>query len=138
MPKEKSDSEEVDETYYPHLKREINFHMVCDTSIYKSVQQIHPLLHQHFSIDHVLGLYEPILYVSDFWHMQRDLIMLEEESIDRIHKVRAGEVQEGEEGAEEFQIKKLNFDGNVKFTFDNYYINYLSYQEQFRGSLRQN
>ena len=60
--------------------------------------------------------------------------MLEQESIDRIKKVRAGEVQEGEDGAEEYQIRKLNFNGDVKFTFDNYYLNYLMYQEQFRGS----
>ena len=58
--------------------------MVYDTQIYKDVRQINPLLQRKFVIDHVLGLFEPLLYVSDFWHMQRDLIILEKESIERI------------------------------------------------------
>ena len=110
--------------------------MVYDTQIYKDVRQINPLLQRKFVIDHVLGLFEPLLYVSDFWHMQRDLIILEKESIERIQKVRGGEEQITDDGAEEFEKRKLNFDGNVKFTFDNYYINYYGYQEQFMGSLR--
>ena len=42
-------------------------------------------------------------------------------------RVREGEVQEGEEGAEEHELRKLNFDGTLKLTFDNYYVNYLAY-----------
>ena len=40
MPKEKAadGDQEKDETYYPHLKREINFHVVCDHSIYKDMR----------------------------------------------------------------------------------------------------
>ena len=92
MPKEKAaeDDEDKDDTYYPHLKREINFHVVCDHSIYKDMRQVNPLVARQFIVDHHLGMYEPILYVSDFWHLQRDLILLDQESLERIQKVRDG------------------------------------------------
>ena len=71
MPKEKAaeGDEEKDETYYPHLKREINFHVVCDHSIYKDMRQLNPLVARWFTFDPVVGLFDPILYVSDFWHL---------------------------------------------------------------------
>jgi hypothetical protein len=132
MPKTKEGDDEKDETYYPHLKQEINFNLIYDTTIYSNSnkgQQPNPLIQKHFAIDRVLGFFDPILYVSDFWHMQRDLVIVDDESVERMNKVRGGEEQEGEEGAEDFELRKLNFAGDVKFTFSNYNINYLGYQE---------
>ena len=127
MPKEKTTEDEADkdETYYPHLKREIYFNVICDHSIYKDLRAVNPLVARWFRVDHMLGLFEPILYVSDFWHLKRDLILLDKEAIERIEKVRSGEEQEGKEGDEEWEKKKLNFDGNITFNFNNFYLSYL-------------
>ena len=69
MPKEKQEEVEVDETYYPHIKREINFHMVCDTRVYHNLEEILPHTRKYLfpTVDRSLGLYAPILYISDFW-----------------------------------------------------------------------
>jgi len=41
MPKDATNaSEPVDETFYPHLKREINLHVVTDSSVYPNIEAI--------------------------------------------------------------------------------------------------
>ena len=78
MPASVEDSEEeVDLTYYPYLKQEINLHLVCDTSAYESRRSLMPTVAHLFSFDHWLGLYDPIVYLSDFWVLMRDLILLD-------------------------------------------------------------
>ena len=79
MPASIQDSEEEEEdlTYYPYLKQEINLHLVCDTSAYESRRSLMPNVAHLFSLDHWLGLYDPIVYLSDFWVLMRDLILLD-------------------------------------------------------------
>jgi len=70
------------------------------------------------------------MYMSDFWGLMRDLVLVDTENIDRIRKVRAGEKQEGDtDTMTEKEIEKLNFEGKVKLTWDNYSLTYASYQE---------
>lgn len=78
MPEEKAGEEEQaeaeDETYYPYLKQKLNMHLIYDTTIYKDRYGVHPHLNSLFKIDTTLGLYDPILFLSDFWVLTRDLI----------------------------------------------------------------
>ena len=68
--------------------------------------------------------------------LMRDLVLVDTESLDRIRKVREGVKQEGEESMDEKAIEKLNWDGKVKLTWDNYSLTYASYQEQFKLSMK--
>eukprot|EP00353_Schmidingerella_taraikaensis_P001847 CAMPEP_0185599028 /NCGR_PEP_ID=MMETSP0434-20130131/82409_1 /TAXON_ID=626734 ORGANISM="Favella taraikaensis, Strain Fe Narragansett Bay" /NCGR_SAMPLE_ID=MMETSP0434 /ASSEMBLY_ACC=CAM_ASM_000379 /LENGTH=160 /DNA_ID=CAMNT_0028228245 /DNA_START=123 /DNA_END=605 /DNA_ORIENTATION=- len=131
MPEEKETGEAVeaakDETYYPYLKQELNLHVLHDKTIYKNKSSFVPLIAHIMSHDPTLGTYNPIVYMSDFWHLMRDLVKVDTETLDRVKRVRNGEKQEGKEGMSEKEIEKLNFDGKVKLTWDNYGITYASY-----------
>lgn len=140
MPPEKVDEANdptKDETYYPYLKPELNLHVICDTTVYKDTSGIIPMVAHLFNYDATLGFYTPILYLSDFWVLMRDFVMMDQEGLDRIHKVQAGEKQEGDADMTEKEIEKLNFDGKVLLTWDNYSITYVTYQEQFKMSMKQ-
>ena len=57
----------------------------------------------------------------------RDLVRMDKESIDRIRRVRDGEKQEGDDKMTEKDIEKLNFDGKLRLTWDNWSMTYLIY-----------
>lgn len=85
--------------------------------------------------DASLGVYEPIVYLSDFWVLMRDLVLVNPESIERIEKVRAGEkIDTDNTDLPEKEIEKRNWNGQLKLTWDNYSVTYASYQEQFKLS----
>ena len=88
-----------------------------------------------FSADQMLGFYEPIVYLSDFWVLMRDLILLDPERLDRIKRVQAGEKQEGTAEMTEKDIENLNYAGKVLLTWDNFNMRYVGYQQQFLLSL---
>lgn len=90
-----------DETYYPYFKQELNLHVIHDKTVYKDSKGFVPLVAHLSRFDGKIGIYNPIMYLSDFWHLMRDLVLIDEESISRISKVKAGEVQEGKEGMDE-------------------------------------
>ena len=58
-----------DDSFYPHIKTEINFHVICDHSVYKDMKALHPMIANFFTFNPSLGLFDPILYISDFWHL---------------------------------------------------------------------
>ena len=93
MPPGKDDEDaEIDQTYYPYLKQELNLHVVCDTSVYESRASFPPAVgHLIRSNSGELGLYDPIVYLSDFWVLMRDLILVDEEHLERIKSVKKGE-----------------------------------------------
>ena len=41
MPKDKEETVEEDDTYYPHLKRFIDLNLVADNTIYPDLENIH-------------------------------------------------------------------------------------------------
>ena len=57
----------------------------------------------------------------------RDLVRMDKESIDRIRRVKDGEKQEGDDKMTEKDIEKLNFDGKLRLTWDNWSMTYLIY-----------
>ena len=100
---------------------------MCDTSVYQSRGAFPPLLWRYFNTEQTLGFHAPIVYLSDFWVLMRDLVRVDKESIDRIRRVRDGEKQEGDDKMTEKDIEKLNFDGKLRLTWDNWSMTYLIY-----------
>jgi len=47
-------------------------------------QEIPPHLQKYFKIDFNFGLYEPIQYISDFWCLMRDMILLDDAKMKKI------------------------------------------------------
>ena len=60
--------------------------------------------------------------------LMRDLILVDEENIERIKKVKAGEHQEGTTEMTEKEIENLNYAGQVLLTWDNFNMRYVGYQ----------
>ena len=60
--------------------------------------------------------------------LMRDLILVDEENIERIKKVKAGERQEGTSEMTEKEIENLNYAGQVLLTWDNFNMRYVGYQ----------
>lgn len=90
-----------------------------------------------YKTDSLLGLYDPVVYLSDFWVLMRDLILVDLESLERIKKVKAGETQVGDEKLTEKEVANLNYAGKLYLTWDNFSTTYLSYQQQFLLSIKQ-
>ena len=89
LPKEALDPKiVVDEVYYPHLKQEINLHQIVDFTQYRTTNEIAPHLSRYFKIDFNFGLYEPIQYISDFWCLMRDMILLDDPKMTRITQIQ--------------------------------------------------
>ena len=59
--------------------------------------------------------------------LMRDLILVDEENIERIKKVKAGERQEGTTEMTEKEIENLNYAGQVLLTWDNFNMRYVGY-----------
>lgn len=59
--------------------------------------------------------------------LMRDLILVDEENIERIKKVKAGERQEGTSEMTEKEIENLNYAGQVLLTWDNFNMRYVGY-----------
>ena len=74
------------------MKQELNLHVIHDKTVYKDSKGFVPLVAHLSRFDGKIGVYNPIMYLSDFWHLMRDLVLIDEESIERIAKVKAGEV----------------------------------------------
>ena len=68
-------------------------------------------------IDRQLGLFTPILYVSDFWHLLKDLTLLDQTNVE---KVIAGNLTIDEETS-------LAFDGNLTLTYHTMPVAHLIY-----------
>ena len=63
-------------------------------------------------------MYDPIINMSGFWLTNDDLIFLNRDTIARMKQVKAGEKLEIEAGLSKEEIKKLNFDGSLRLTWD--------------------
>ena len=126
----------------PHLKQELNLHLIFEIATYKSRAELVPFIKHLYKIDYFTGMFEPIIYLSDFWVLNRDLISLDEDSLDRMTRVRNGEHQSesptiNAADLTEKDIENLNNKGAVHLTWDNYSLHYFSFHESFKEQIRQ-
>ena len=82
-----------------------------------------------YHYDRTLGLIDPIIYLSDFWVLMRDLIILDTESMERIRKVRSGEPELGTDEMTDIEKENLNYQGKLFLSWDNYSSFWLIYQQ---------
>lgn len=73
-PEEGQAEEEEDLTYYPYLKQELHLHVVHDTTVYKDRGSLIPMTQNYYHFDDQLGMYDPVVLLSDFWVLNRDLV----------------------------------------------------------------
>lgn len=75
-----------DDKFYPHWKREIYLNVICDHTTYAKnamhTGAMPPAVAANLKVDDAVDAYEPILYVSDFWHLKKDYVQLNDTLID--------------------------------------------------------
>ena len=112
MPKD-ADAEpekEEDKTFYPHLKRFLNLNLVTDNTIYdENMSLVHEFVKPFLQVDKIYGVYNPIMYASDFWVLQKNMILLNDTNIDILSGKVKPEPKEGEEDLEELPNLMLSF-----------------------------
>ena len=77
---EDAESADPDDQLYPHWKQELYLNVICDHSKYPK-DSMHtgampPAVAANLKIDSEALAYEPIIYLSDFWHLKRDFVQL--------------------------------------------------------------
>jgi len=74
----KSEEKEKDDKFYPHWKRELYLNVICDHSTYAKnamhTGAMPPAVAANLKVDDAVDAYEPILYLSDFWHLKKDYV----------------------------------------------------------------
>lgn len=60
----------------PHWKREIYVNLVTDNTPYPKVGGIPSEVSKNLKVDWRIDAYEPIIYMSDFWLLKRDMVEL--------------------------------------------------------------
>jgi hypothetical protein len=112
MPKdaENESEKEEDKTFYPHLKRFLNLNLVTDHVVYdESMSMVHEFVKPFMQVDYTSGTYNPIMYASDFWVLQKNMILLNDTNIDILSGKVKPEPIEGEEETEELPNLMLSF-----------------------------
>jgi hypothetical protein len=101
---------EEDKTFYPHLKRFLNLNLVTDNTIYdENMSLVHEFVKPFLQVDKSYGVYNPIMYASDFWVLQKNMILLNDTNIDILSGKVKPEPKEGEEDLEELPNLMLSF-----------------------------
>ena len=96
LPTEDMDYEEEQKTEnkVAYFKPELNCNIVVDNSLYEDLRQVPSLIKPWINLwtpeGKAIGMYDPIINLSDFWLSNQDLILLNRESISRMKKVKAG------------------------------------------------
>lgn len=75
-PKKKGESEDDDEDrFYPHWKHRIDINLVCDDALYNKSGSIPSEISKSLrgKIDWRTNTYEPIIYLSDWWLLKKDM-----------------------------------------------------------------
>lgn len=80
LPTQKKE-EEAPQPFVAHLKPAISLYILYDDKNYASnLQDLGSFLRPHLVSDEGLGLYSPILYASDFWILNKELVVLNNET----------------------------------------------------------
>lgn len=75
--KQEEDKDDVDKTYYPYFKPEIYVYLVLDTTSYTS-NSFPPPVANAVKLDFDTMTYDPIIYLSDYWVLKKNLILVNE------------------------------------------------------------
>jgi hypothetical protein len=73
QPKAKTVEDDSEDQFYPHWKREINVNLICDKSLYNQTGSMPSEIARNLKVDWGSFTYSPIIYMSDFWHLKKDL-----------------------------------------------------------------
>jgi len=75
---EAEESVKSDDKFYPHWKQEIYLNVICDHTTYAKnamhTGAMPPAVAANLKVDDAVDAYEPILYLSDFWHLKKDYV----------------------------------------------------------------
>lgn len=74
--KEQEEIEKSNDEVKPHWKNEIYVNVVADNTPYPKQGGIPSEVSKNLKIDWRIDAYEPIIYMSDFWLLKRDLVEL--------------------------------------------------------------
>ena len=74
--KEQEEAEKNEAEVVPHWKREIYVNLVTDNTPYSKTGGIPSEVAKNLQVDWNIDAYEPIIYMSDFWLLKRDMIEL--------------------------------------------------------------
>lgn len=103
MVKEKEEVDEnEDKTFYQYFKKEIYLYLIHDTTAYQ-LTSLPPPVADAIKINEQTHTYWPIVYLSDYWLLKKDLVMVNESVSDL----------------------------NLTLHFDTYSLNYFIFQKQF-------
>lgn len=74
------DKKERNDQLHPHWKRELYLNVICDHTKYAKnamhTGAMPPAVAANLKVDDSVDAYEPILYLSDFWHLKKDYVQL--------------------------------------------------------------
>ena len=100
---------EKDDQLHPHWKRELYLNVICDHTKYAKnamhTGAMPPAVAANLKVDDAVDAYEPILYLSDFWHLKKDYVQLNDT----------------------FDGKSLN----LTLNFKQYWVHWFNLQENF-------
>ena len=74
--KEEEDPNE-DKTFYQYFKKELYLYLIYDTQQY-NMNSLPPPIAKNIRVDEQTHTYWPISYLSDYWLLKRDLVMINE------------------------------------------------------------
>lgn len=102
--KEDTDNEEAkDDKYYPHFKKELFLYLLYDPQMYEYPNGVIPQVAPYLKLDFDTMCYHPIIYLSDYWLLKKDLVMINE------------------------TVNEMN----LTLHFNTYSLNYFVFQKQF-------
>lgn len=78
MPEAKKTEEEVDDgKFYQYFKKELYLYLVYDNTAYQTADGGPPIqIRGSMNIDHKTNSFYPIIYLSDYWCLKKDLVMV--------------------------------------------------------------
>lgn len=93
---------EEDKTFYQYFKKELYLYLILDQNTY-TTKSLPPPVAKNIKFDLETMTYDPIIYLSDYWLLKKDMVMINE-TVDEL---------------------------NLTLHFNTYSLNYFIMQKQF-------
>ena len=85
IPAPKKVEDPTEDKFVPHFLPAIDINLLFDNMIYSKNSPMSPELMAHMKIVH--GLYEPIIYLSDFWNLKKNMVALNSTLVSEIKEL---------------------------------------------------